>query len=98
MLDLRDLKVAAPGIMRRAPASEFNGTKNLPQCAVCICDGDVCFDTLPVGFSFSLCHFAMMELQCYHQHDIHLTRIDEFPSVNEPMIYNKADWEFAKMH
>lgn len=46
MLDLRNLKVAAPGIMRRAPASEFNGTKNLPQCAVCIRDGDVRFLTL----------------------------------------------------
>lgn len=32
MLYLRNLRVAAPGIMRRAPASEFNGTKML--CSV----------------------------------------------------------------
>lgn len=35
MLDLRNLKAAVLGIMRRAGVSEFNGTKTL-HCQVCV--------------------------------------------------------------
>lgn len=75
MLDLRNLKVAAPGIMRRAPASEFNGTKMLRsvQRVSATCALTLRSAHSPLEFWSSSCRCALVDLQRYFVDSLALT-------------------------